>query len=99
MQIKDIKNIAMDQDKQLNRARLFWKSLTVIFFLTTITGVIAWKVEAYAHQMDAKVIRLEVEKELRSTAQTPTTAPQGGTQSNAVPPSTVETPQTPPIKK
>jgi len=67
MKFTDIKSIAMNNDAKMNRARIFWKVTTVIFFLTTVAGVIAWKIESYAHQMDAKVIRLEVEKELRGT--------------------------------
>ncbi len=73
--------------KSMNRARIFWKVTTVIFFLTTVTGAIAWKIETYGRSMDAKVIRLETEKALLAPLATATTT------------STVETTQTPPIKK
>ena len=57
--------VKTDKESKLNRARLFWKTLAVIFFLTSIVFSVAYKTETYGRGMDAKVIRLETEKALR----------------------------------
>ena len=70
-------NISTDEKDKLNRARIFWKSLTVIFFLATVALGIMWKIEAYGRSMDAKIIKLETEKAL--------TAPQSNAKATSTP--------------
>lgn len=78
-------NISTDEKDKLNRARIFWKSLTVIFFLATVALGIMWKIEAYGRSMDAKIIKLETEKAL--------TAPQSNAKASSTPETTLHTTQ------